>query len=93
MGKLASVYSSLTEPVDLTVANGFMFVTSGLLYTGGGAIAVAGCADAPADLVTCLPSLGAAGVAFTGATISAKAGIDTFESVTLPAIKEWGCPG
>lgn len=93
MGPLASAYSSLTEPVELTVANGFMFLTSGILYAGGGAVAVGGCADAPVDLLTCLPSLGFAGIAFTGATISAKAGIDAFENSTLPAIKEWGCPG
>jgi hypothetical protein len=67
LGKLESVYSSLTHPLEMIVANEWMFDTSGILYVAGGAT-------------------------FTAATGTAALGVYFFKNVTLPAIKEWGCP-
>ena len=93
LGKLESVYSSLTHPLEMIVANEWMFDTSGILYVAGGATIATGCGDPTiAEPVTCAAGIGAAGVTFTAATGTAALGVYFFKNVTLPAIKEWGCP-
>jgi hypothetical protein len=92
LGKLINVYSTLTHPVEVGIANGFMFATSGILYAGAGLAVTGGCLDpTPFEPATCIAGVAAGGVTATAATGAGAAGVAFFKNVTLPAFKEWGC--
>ena len=86
-------FATLTHPLEVAAANGWMFATSGILYFGVGAAVTAGCGDpTPLEPATCAAGIGAAGVTATAAAGALATGVYFFKNVTLPAFKEWGCP-
>jgi hypothetical protein len=86
---LGEGFLKVVHPLDVLAVNVSMFFVAGVADYAGVAVAVGGCADFPADLVTCGPSIFAAGVLLTTGTIAEGTGIWFFYNYTIPSFQNW----
>ena len=63
---IVTLFSKVAHPVEVTIVNETAFLSAAIQFALASSIVVAGCGDAPLDFVTCVPSVVAGGVLFTG---------------------------
>ncbi len=91
--RMVTVFANVTHPLHVIAVNGAMVTTAALLGVGGTALIVGGCAEpTPAEPATCAGGIFGGFHAYAAAFVSGAEAVSFFEHITLPAIKNWGCP-